>query len=316
MADIYLHAKLAKEVIGKIDYNFNELLVANAAQGPDILYYNFFSKEHGEYRKSANLMHREDTDKLFINMTNFVKDNLSVDTYSFLVGFICHYALDVKIHPYVYNQVGVYKKNNHLTHSWRGLHLKFERSIDAVLIKEETGKSASRIKLYETQFPLKDVSPEIMNIMEYVLKETYGKDDGGTMYYVGTVEMRKNLKRFVRDVYGIKKLFFKFIDLINKKNDMFFQDMSMFNHIEKYDFLNKEKRAWHHPVTNEEYHYSVMDLYDQASIFASEMIDNVNQYIFEGKDIDLTKVFTNLSFNTGLKCDQGKEMKYFNIYRK
>jgi len=129
--------------------------------------------------------------------------------------------------------------------------------------------------------------------------------------------MRKNLKRFVKDRHGFKKLFLKFMDMINKKHDLFFQDMSMFNHIEeKYDFLNKDKNIWNHPVTNEEYNYSVMEIYDQAVKFASDMIEKVMLYLFEDEDIDLSRVFTNLSFNTGINCDHEEEMKYFNIYRK
>ena len=80
-------------------------------------------------------MHRSDTDKFLINMVDYVKKNLDKETYSFLVGFICHYALDVKIHPYVYYHVGVYKKDDPKTHHLRGLHLKFERSIDALMIE-------------------------------------------------------------------------------------------------------------------------------------------------------------------------------------
>ncbi|KFZ26392.1 MAG: hypothetical protein KQ78_01333 [Candidatus Izimaplasma bacterium HR2] len=316
MADIYMHSRMAEDVIKNIEYAFNKKIVSNAAQGPDPLYYNFFSKDHPEYRKYADAMHRKDTDLLLKIMTNYVKENLTADSYSFLVGFICHYALDVKIHPYVYNHVGVYKKDDKRTHEWRGLHLKFERSIDAVLIEEDTGIKPRKMNLNTKYFPLRSPSPEIMKIWDHVLKEVYDKDNGGVMYSISTVEMRKNIKRFIKDKRGIKKLIFKFIDLINKKHDMFFQDMSMFNHIEKYDFLNKEKHTWYHPVTNEEYNYSVMELYDQAVTFATEMIDSVGQYVLEDEDIDLSKVFTNLSYNTGLNCDHPGVMQYFNIYRK
>ena len=209
---------MAEEVIRDIEYNFNKKIVFNASQGPDPLYYNFFSKEHTEYRKYADIMHRNDTGLLLKNMTNYVKNNLSEDTYSFLVGFICHYALDVKIHPYVYNHVGVYQKDDPSTHEWRGLHLKFERSIDALLIEEDTGGKTRKLNLNTKHFPLRFPSLDIMKIMDHVLKETYGKEHGGVMYLVSTIEMRKNLKRFVKDKRGIKKLIFKLIDMVNKRH--------------------------------------------------------------------------------------------------
>ncbi|MBN2604565.1 MAG: zinc dependent phospholipase C family protein [Bacilli bacterium] len=316
MADIYLHAKLAKEVIASMDYDFNEPLVCNAAQGPDPLYYNFFHKEHASYRYLADRMHDTTTDQLFINMIHYVKNNLTQNTYSFLIGFICHYALDVKIHPYIYYNVGVYQKDIPETHQYRGLHLKFERSVDAVLIERDLGYSARKIDLVKKHFPLNNVPFDVQGIMEYVIEKTYQKSGGGMMYQISTKEMSKIVKRFVKDQTGVKKMIFKTIDLFNHKQDLFYQDMSMFAHIENYDYLNLEQKPWHHPVTNQQYHYSVIDLYDQAVIFAQDLIAKTNAYIWENKDIDLREVFTNLSFNSGLPCDHNKPMKYFNNYRK
>lgn len=316
MADIYMHSRMAEVVVKDIDYDFDQKVLFHGAQGPDPLYYNFFSDEHTEYRKYADLMHNSKTDLLFKNMITYVKNNLTTESYSFLVGFICHYALDVKIHPYVYHNVGVYNKDIEETHQYRGLHLKFERSMDAVLIEDDYKFKAHKLNLLKKHLPLRHPTFSVMQIMDYTLKETYQKDHGGVMYLVGTVEMRKIMKRFVRDVSGIKKLILKLVDFYNQKHDLYFQDMSMYNHIEDYDFLNKKRNTWNHPVTNEEYNYSVMDLHDQAVIFAHELIEKVRQYIFEDKDIDLSKVFTNLSFNSGIDCDQPIPMKYFKNYRK
>ncbi len=316
MADIYMHSKLAEEVINKIDYDFNKKIVFLAAQGPDPLYYNYFSKNYNEYRKYANLMHNKDTDKFFINMITYIKDNLNKDTYSFLVGFICHYTLDVKIHPYVYHHIGIYKKDDPKTHSYRGLHLKFERSIDALLIERDLGIKHNRFKLIKKHYPLKTAPFSTMKIMDYVLKETYGKEHGGVMYLISSQKMYWNLKHFVQDRFGIKKLIFKIIDLFNKDLNMFYQDLPFYNHLENYDFHNLKKKLWYHPVTNEEYDYSVIDLYDQARKHAQSIIEEVTLYLFEDKAVDLKELFTNLSYNTGINCDQPMPMKYFNIYRK
>jgi len=316
MADIYMHSKLAEEVINKIDYDFNEKIVFLGAQGPDPLYYNHFSKEYNEYRKYADKMHDTTTDKLFLNMIEYVKNNLSKHTFSFLSGFICHYALDVKIHPYIYHKVGVYKKEDPDTHQYRGLHLKFERSIDALLIEKDLKIKHHKFKLIKKHFPLNQPPSSAMKIMEYTLKETYNKENGGKMYYKSIEEMYKTLKYITTDPFGIKKQLYKIIDLFNKKKDMFYKDLSFYNHLENYDFHNLEKNTWNHPITNEEYNYSVIELYDQAVIFAIKLITEVSLYLFEGKTIDLKKFFTNLSFNSGMPCDHKEPMKYFNNYRK
>jgi len=317
MADIYMHSKHAEKVISKIDYDFNKKIVFLGAQGPDPLYYNSFSKDYYEYRKYANLMHRKDTDKFFINMIEYVKNNLEKDTYSFLVGFICHYCLDVKIHPYVYHHIGIYDKNDESTYHLRGLHLKFERSIDALLIERDLKIKHNRFKLTKKHYPLNTAPLSLMKVIDYSLKETYGREHGGVMYLIGSQKMYKNIKRLVTDRFGIKKQIFKLIDLLfNKDGDMYYSDLPLFNHLEDYDFHNLAKKSWFHPITNEEYNYSVIDLFDQATEMASSIIKEVSLYLFEDKTIDLHKLFTNLSYNTGLNCDQLEPMKYFNIYRK
>jgi hypothetical protein len=248
-------------------------------------------------------------------MVNAVKENTTKDTYSHLIGFLCHYALDVKIHPYVYHNVGVYKKEDPTTHLYRGLHLKFERSIDAVMIKKEKGIEPNKLKLHKTYFMTNHVPLDVMNVMNYTIKQTYDKDHGGVMYLICTNKMYKNVKKIINDSIGIKKQIYKFIDLFSKE-DMFFKDLSFYKHIEDYDYLNESQSTWYHPITNEPSNLTVEELFRDAKVFALDLIKNVRGYLLEGKDMDISSIFTNLSFNSGLDCDITEPMKYFNIYRK
>jgi len=314
MADIYLHSRLSEEVIKELPYDFNQKIVFLGAQGPDPLYYNAMSKDHKIYRFYADRMHDTDTQQLFLRMIESVKKNYNQTTYSFLVGFISHYALDVSIHPYVYHNVGVYSKSDPTTKDVRGLHLKFERSIDCVVIKDETGKKAHKLQLKNKYFPLKMVPLDIINIMNDVLQDVYNKQHGGVMYLMAVNKMYKNVKHFITDRSGIKKVLLSFFDLFHQ-GDLFFKDLSFYNHVEHYDFVNKNKKTWYHPVTNEPSNKDVYEIFNDAKIFALELINATNKYL-DNEDIDLTKYFTNLSFNTGIDCNDEREMKYFNIYRK
>lgn len=315
MPDLYSHTEVAKKVISKIDYDFNKDLVYVAAQGPDPMYYNVFNKESKEYRYYADRMHDTNTGMLLTHMTQYVKRHPSVDNYSFLIGFITHYALDVTIHPYVYYNVGDYKESDPSTHHTRGLHLKFERSIDAVLIEEDTKKKAHKITLHKSHFPLKELPTEVSKIMGYALKQTYGKDNGDYMFKLAVSKMYNNIKYMTKDRFGLKKLIFRFLDLFHN-NNLFYQDVSLYKHIEDYDYLNKQKNTWHHPVTNEPSNQSIYDLQKQGIVFAEKIIKQVNNYIFKDKAVNFEDVFTNLSFNTGRDCTHGQVIKYYKAYRK
>lgn len=315
MADIYLHSKLSEVVTKDLKQPLHQNLVFIGAQGPDPLYYNISKKESTEYHYYADRMHDTNTRLLFKNMVSYVKGHNNIDTYSFLVGFICHYALDVSIHPYVYHNVGIYQEDKPETHQYLGLHLKFERSIDAVMIQKDFNIPSRKFKLSHKYYPAIDLPSDVCNVMEHTLKNTYGKDSGGIMYCKAIKLMNINVKHLITDRFGFKKLFLRFLNIFSKSN-MFLQDLSFFNHIEDYDFLNEQKKTWYHPITNAPSNESVEDLFEKARIFALGLIKEVDAYLKDTKSVDLEDVFTNLSFNSGLDCDLHDEMKHFNNYRK
>ena len=73
-------------------------------QGPDPLFYRKILLG-SPLHKLGNRMHSEKTDELFAALSRAVRD-LSGDVQeiaaAYFYGFVCHYALDSEIHPYVY----------------------------------------------------------------------------------------------------------------------------------------------------------------------------------------------------------------------
>lgn len=314
MSDVYMHCRLTEDLIKwrKADVISD---VANlGAQFSDPMYYATMHKEAKRYRQYADRMHDTDTQKLMIHMVDYVKAHPTDINYSFLFGWIAHYALDVKVHPYVYHHVGVYKKELPETHPWRGLHLKFERSIDAVLYEQEQKKPARTIPLTKKYFTIKDVPSDIQSLMKDTFHHQFGIDDGDVIYKQSVKYMYHILKYIAQDRFGIKKQFYKIVDLFHKKHDLFMADLSFFNHIEDYDFLNQEKRTWYHPVTNESSTKTIKELYQDALVFADKLLSEVDDYL-AGMNIDLKTLFTNLSLNSGVECSQSFPFQYFAIYR-
>jgi hypothetical protein len=94
------------------------------------------------------------------------------------------------------------------------------------------------------------------------------------------------------------------------------QDISIYIKPSSFDFLNTTHQTWHHPITNESFTDSIHDLYDHAMQFALRILDHTLPYITENSPVDLSNVFTNLSFNTGINCDQGMHLKHIQLYTK
>lgn len=312
MADVYLHSRFTEELQNELPGDINQDIAFLGSQGPDPMYYTGGK----DFRRIADDIHRYRTRDFFKTMVDYVKENNNKTTYSFLFGFISHYALDAYIHPYVYYNTGIYDKDNPSTHHMRGLHMKFERSIDCVQIQKELHIKPRKLNLTKYYFTLKEAPTEVLELMHHTLKKEYQLPNGYSMYDKSTKAMYKMLKYIVTDRTGIKKLFYKFVDLFNKDNDMFLSDLSLYNHIDKYDFHNDAKNVWLDPLTGEEYTTSLDEILLEAKEFAKDILTKVDQYINTSTHINLDDVFTDLSFNTGKDCTLGMDFKYINIYNK
>lgn len=315
MADIYMHSRLTEDLIARLDRDIDRDVAFLGAQGPDPMYYAVMHKQGKQYRYYADRMHDTDTQGLLVGFVEDVRRHNTNETYSFLVGFLAHYALDIHIHPYVYHHVGVYQKDDPKTHPWRGLHLKFERSIDCVLIERQQQIKPHKLALHKKHLTIKHAPKDVAELMGKSFQRQFGIDDGATIFTTCTRHMYNIVRYLATDRFGIKKLLYRMHDMFNREDDMFLADISFFHHVEPFDFLNEQHRTWHHPVTNESFTSSVTELYDQALVFATDMMTKVNRYLAGDDTIDLKTIFTNLSYNSGVACDHPQAMRHFAVYR-
>ncbi len=101
MADNYTHqynALNAMKIAGYTPRNHNAFIIG--ANGPDPLFcyqmYNPFRKHN--LSRLGNLMHRQKTGLFLQNLFRLAQTDAQKD---YCLGFLCHYALDSTIHPYV-----------------------------------------------------------------------------------------------------------------------------------------------------------------------------------------------------------------------
>jgi hypothetical protein len=314
MADLYMHAKFALDLANFSSSPFDKNAVLLGAQYTDPLYYIVFGKEKERYRNYANKTHDTNTKLFLSSMVDYVKQHPSLLTTSFLIGITAHYVLDVFIHPYVYHHVGIYSSTNKNTFHMRGLHLKFERSIDAALYEKDHHKNIRFLKLTRETFPIKKVPTEINNLMNDAFQKSFHIDDGGVIYSRSIKSAYFVLKYLSTDRYGIKRKIYSYIDKIYKSEDLFLEDLSFYRSTKDFDYLNIEKRTWNHPLTNQSFNTSVLEIYEEALIYANHLLKKIELYLQDGK-IDLSEIFTNLSLNSGIDCKTDKPFQHFNIYR-
>ncbi|MFU8786181.1 MAG: zinc dependent phospholipase C family protein [Candidatus Izemoplasmataceae bacterium] len=313
MPDIYMHNRFAKDLLKNLKTPLNNDLVRIGSQGPDPYYYLVFSNQKNHARHIGDRLHDTNVQTLLVTMTNYVKKHYSKDLYSYYVGFLMHFALDANVHPYVYHHVGIYDENNPSNQDNKGLHLRFERSIDTMLIQEDTKRCAYYYKITEA-LPLKKLPKIISDFYEYSVSEALNIYDAGELFLRSYKKMRFVLKRFVYDRTGVKYKLLNFLDRKKPVDDLFYKDLSFRNRDLSYDFLNRDHQTWYHPVTKHPSKKSVDDLYADALFDAERFIKQTALYIFEDQPIDFNHLFKNRSFNSGVSCDDERPMQFFQIY--
>ena len=314
------HAYFAKDVIDILPENIRKKLDNTRcmmfSQSVDsLMFYNLFSIFPGKkIRKFYSYFHNNKSQDFFINLLNYVHDNnlSDDDLYSFIVGFICHYALDSTLHPYIIYKTGILKKNYPSTYKYNNAHHFMETFIDNDMISRRTNSNPYKFKLNKFCFDTSKFSLDLRNTIDNVFYETFDIDNMSKIYRKSLKQMRCYLRVFRRDPHGIKKFFYMLIDTFTPRKWYRFEAISYhYPLVDMHNYLNTDNSLWRNPTTYDmTSNESFVDLYLKAIKLAKVLVCASFDYL-DGKNIDLYKIFTNNSYVTGLNCDLQKELKYF-----
>jgi len=303
---------LPEDIQNNIDVNRSKMF----GQSLDsLMFYNLFSFMPGKrIRNFRSYFHTNRSQDYFINLLNYIKDNNinDKDTYSFLLGMICHYALDSTIHPYVFYKTGLYSRSEPCTFKYNNVHAFMETFIDNDMISRRLKTNPYKFNFKDFCFDIYPFSDDLNKTIYYSFYNTFNISDMNNVYYKSLKQMRTAINIFRRDPYGIKKFFYKLVDTFSFKGTYRFEAISYHYPLEdKHNYLNSNHSTWRHPVIYDQTSTeSFVDLYLKAIKSAKVLMCASWDYL-NGKDIELEKIFTNLSYTTGLDCNDGREMKYF-----
>lgn len=319
MAGTVTHTYFSKDVYKKLDKKSKENIKGFEGsfelfnQGHDI----FFFDSNIKIRKLGKYFHKHNTQNFFINIVKYIKENNlenNKEIISYLYGYICHYALDTTIHPYITFKGGYYNKKNKSTLKYNSKHSDIESYIDAYMIKSHENIEPNKLNIKKFCFNNKKLSSELIDLINYVFEETYNCKNIGYKYKRSIKYMKFLYGIFRNDKHGIKKKIYISIDKIIPKSSKKLYPVSLkYNLNKNYYYLNLDNRKWNHPRYKDEiYTLSALDLYENASKFAIKLINAVNEVLYNNKNLDyLKKYFTNLSFSSGKECNDKTKNKYF-----
>lgn len=275
-------------------------------EGPDILYFYRYGRsgKAKRIRELASTTHKYNTRSFFIHLITYIKTHhleKNGEVLAFLYGYITHYVMDSTMHPFV-NSFASHIKDKQMR---KESHTEIERFLDGYMIENRLGIKTKDYKAYKDCFNIKKMSKELIDTINYTYEKTYHKKNIGSIYLGGIKELKFYFWFFRYDPYGIKKTFYRILDLITPKTFLKTKHFSYFITIDKQsNYLNHEKKKWKHPKDKTlVYHSSFEDLYQEALKKAVDMIEEVNLVLENKKDLDyLNQIFLNISYSTGLTC--------------
>ena len=315
------HAYFAQDVYevlpNELHINLNLNKFRMFSQGTDpFMFYNIMNINKGkDIRKLQYIFHTSKTKDYFINLINYIRDNYlynDSDVKSFLFGFICHYVLDSTLHPFIIYKTGFFKKYDKETYKYNNLHTFMENFIDNDMVKRREKKNPYNFNFNEFCFDLNKFFTALNKSIDYSYYSTYDINNLSEKYFVSLKQMKLFLNLFRKDRFGFKKIVYKTIDTFTSKKAFRLESISYHYPLEdKHNFLNSNNSLWRNPV---EYkvtsHDSFIQLYLKSIKIAKNIIINTDLFI-KGKKKNLDDTFLNLSYLTGLDCNNKKEIRFF-----
>lgn len=314
-------------------------------QGPDIFFYNMLIAIGNSRYKFGEMLHKQNTNLFFSNAIDYInnlssnnkllniekrhdleKKNINKRNLSFkkeileiyLYGLLAHYALDTRVHPYVYSRAGYIPEKNNSSESF-GIHSFIEINIDKKYLMKRNKIMPSRFYQHKTVLISKDEQKAIEDFYVYCIIKTYYRERKGDIRFIKLIRRQikisiishRILLYILHDKHGFKRrivqLFEKYIlgyvaisniILTNQLNDTV-------------DSMNLKHLKWHHPWNKEYISYeSFNDLYNKAGDFYINLLSKILDEKVDGGFINydsknyILDYISDKSYHSGLISDK------------
>lgn len=248
--------------------------------------------------KLFDYQHSNKIKEYFESLLKLVKQNKLQDNsevMAFVYGQIDHYILDIIMHPYIYYITENLPKNNVILP-----HSLIEMWIDDYIVKK------FNIEEKNYYHKLKINSQKLKDLINNLYSKVYNKSLSYLKYKYGMLLINLFDLKIRRNSIKIAPLLTKILNI----GDIVYHENS--NTVLPY--LNLNNDVWYNPETGEKSNDSFDDLWNKSIEISLETIEDINKYLYSDRNINNSYIANNISYNTGLPCEQGQSFKYVKKY--
>lgn len=234
------------------------------AQGPDFLFCHRYLPVWKEESISsyALKLHETKPSLTFNAMREFLKKHEDNTYRSYVMGFVCHYALDAAAHPYI-NALAAKLLEERPYETVTTLHGEIEGALDAITLRRETGKLPSEVNV-KNMFPKNEgVQRKIARLYSEVIFSVYGESIPEETLYQASKDAHF-IFAALNDRTGVK---YKFFDILEKgRAHKITSHIVPITENPDIDYANIQKTEWESKgVTSDK---SFFEMFDEAQELA------------------------------------------------
>ncbi len=267
MAGTFTHFKFMNELDNKLNFKGDKALFLVAGQGHDLLFF-IKLKDFSKFRMRSDIAKKIAKEKFAILVKCWQEEIIrtaNAELECLLYGYVAHHVLDAYIHPWINNTCDCYfDKEDEKTWLNNGKHEKLESIIDVLIANP-----------YKQRIPYIKLQEKTINSLNSIFDEVYNIANVGDLYSDGLKAINGFIKVYRNDKLGIKRLGYKFIDLMSKENGQKFEFLSL-------NYSKKDK-----VLVKKIYMNEFNKLYDEALKMSEKLILEIENNLEHKKIADI-----------------------------
>lgn len=278
-------------------------------QGPDIFFY-FLPSYFIHGKNIGSIAHNEATGKFLSNLIEsrnlFPDKEEAAIAQAYIMGFLGHYILDCRCHPYIYWRTH-YREDNP---AYYGDHMNLETDIDTELLSFYKKKRPSAFRKESTILLTRPELRTITTILYYVYAVTYPEQTVNCTIMRLAIRSMQLGTWLLHDRRGQKKALFRKLEAVTTGYPVL-SPMVASDYLQFYaDPLNLLHRQWRNPWNeNLVSQDSFFDLMDMAQKEYTELLPRLYRLFLTKKHSDAAKLrlikildsLGNQSYHSGLE---------------
>ena len=309
MPNLMTHKIFGEDVL-KVSNEKVQYYVQNSPQafsvgtsGPDFLFYHsqfpWQNQDEGKrVRKTGSLVHSQKINDWYkIAVESCIKEEdveLRQRMISFMIGHICHWALDSIAHPFIFYRTDGSSKE---TKYW---HFRYESMLDTVMVNNYRKTSIKDYPSREILKTDKEIRMAIYQVYRKAVEETYTVK----FKYNDVKKSFKDADKVLSILYdpsGRKFFTIQLLERLIRKKWIFSSHIVTDKVKDEEDVLNLNNRTWKNPAKPSiESNESFLDLYYKAIDLAKKALFEFVLALESGDTSSFLKVVNNRSYETGL----------------